>query len=93
MNLALSYYRYLQRKAFEAGRYGSLHDMRGQVLPWLGLAVGFGALGGWLFPVGSLQSNLMLAFAVFVWFGGIAIVCSAFIGVGIKRKKLEQDNG
>ncbi|MGN6620912.1 MAG: hypothetical protein ACTHKR_07625 [Sphingomonas sp.] len=97
MSIVTTYYSYLQRKADEAGRFGSLNEMRGQALPWMGAALLAVLIGGYVLPGGSIAADVLFSLAGILWFGGLGLVCWAFIGVSLKRKKLdaqsEQDNG
>jgi hypothetical protein len=89
VNIGRRYYRWLETKALDAGKYGSMSEMKWQVLPWwLG---GFGImLAGANWP---LHSAIWWAFFVVggvIAVLGIAIVATAFISVGFNRKRLEQ---
>jgi hypothetical protein len=84
------YYRWLVSKALDAGKYGSLSEMKWQVLPWwIG---GFGIMfAGSYWP---LQSTIWWTFLVAgaaIWILGIGTGSAAFIATGFNRKRLEKE--
>jgi len=78
-NLALRYYRFLCRRAYEAGKYGSSSELGLQALPWLlGFwAVGFGC--AWLAP----NSAALLAMLIPVGLGFVIVM--GFFGTAAFR--------
>lgn len=89
MKILRRYYRWLEIKALDAGKFDSTSEMSWQILPWW--VGGFGImLAGAHWP---LHSPVWWAFFVVggvIAFLGIAFVAKAFISVGHNRKRLEQ---
>ena len=89
MNIGRRYFKWLETKALDAGKYDSLSEMKWQMLPWWlgGFAIMF-AGANW-----PLHSTIWWAFFVaggVILFLGTAIVARVSISVGFNRKRLEQ---
>ncbi|WP_454882408.1 hypothetical protein [Sphingomonas oryzagri] len=87
LKLFSAYNAYLTEKAWNAGRYGSLNEMKWQFLLWM-LPAMIALLIINLLPRISQFASECIAYPAFAfWFAGIPIVCIPFIKVGIARRK------
>jgi uncharacterized protein involved in cysteine biosynthesis len=85
-----AYNAYLTQKAWDAGKYGSLNEMKWQFLLWM-LPAMIALLIVNLVPGISQSASECIAYPAFaLWFAGIPIVGIPFIKVGVARRKRDK---
>jgi hypothetical protein len=93
IRLLHAYDAYLTRKAWEAGRYGSLNELRSQFLPWM-IPAGISIAVLAMFPnMARPVFFALMAMGFLPWFFGAAVVGIAFTKVAIARKRLKRTQG
>lgn len=90
LKLFRTYNAYLVQKAWDAGKYGSLIEMKWQFLLWM-LPAMIALIIVNLIPGISQFASECIAYPAFAfWFAGIPVVGIPFIKVGIARRKQEK---